>query len=155
MSLFCLKPLSGFLWLSVRAFSRPAGTPLLGLPPLLWPHGPSLTPEEALPSPTLSSPSAWSHHPGSLWHGFILTPDVAPLVGPPQSLFPRPVYFLHIIWLLWWLVYCLSPLFGIGASQATGPAVWGAPVGSVKLLWGVPHWMGTVGCLQGLWPAVM
>ena len=68
---------------------------------------------------------------------------------PSHSLFPHPVYFLHTIWLLWWLVYCLSPLFGIGASQAAGPAVWGATVGSIKMLWGVPHWMGAGGLSAG------
>ena len=80
MSLFCLKPLSGFLWLSVRAFSR-LGPPLPALHPLLCPPGPFLIPEEALPRPTLTSPSAWSHLPGSLSHWLSLTPDVASLPG--------------------------------------------------------------------------
>ena len=68
-----------------------AGPPLPALHPLLWPPGPFLIPEEALPRPTLTSPSAWSHLPGSLLHWLSLTPDVASQVGPPQPLsLPSP-----------------------------------------------------------------
>ena len=109
MSLFWLKPLSGFLWLSVRAFSWP----LPALPPLLWPPGPFLIPEEALACPTLASPSAWSPLPGSLSHRCILTPDDASLVGPPQPLsLPSPCLLPSHCLASLVAFYCLSPLFG-------------------------------------------
>lgn len=154
MSVFCLRLLSGFLWLSVRGF------PWLGCPPpasaprpLCSGHaGRFLIPEQAkpFPSPTLTLPSAWNHLPCSLGAGSFSLQMLPPWWGlPSHSLFQHPVYFLHIIWLLWWLVYCLSPLLGMGASQDTDLAVWVAAVGSVKMLWWAPGWMGAVGLSAG------
>lgn len=144
-------------WLPMALSQR---LPMAGMPSssfcpsasVLWPRGP-------LPNPGTSQALSQPHthvalclEPSSLlpWRWFILFQMLPPWWGlPSPSLFQHPVYFLHIIWLLWWLVYCLSPLLGMGASQDADLAVWVTAVGSVRMLWWAPGWMGAVGLSAG------
>ena len=75
-------------------------------PHLFWAPHPCCLPGSALSAP----PSCWPFPSQT-------TPRPSRGGHPCHSLFHDPVYFLSLIWFLWRLLYCLSPLLEGGPSR--------------------------------------